>query len=224
MIKAVIFDLDDLMIDSEIYYFEAMDLLLNRHGKSAPQAWFGPMIGLDNYQCAEYVIENAQLPLTPVEYINETQNIMIDFIPKMATPNPGLLELIDDLLGLNMKLGVASNSFRTYVRLTLEELGIIDFFSCIFSADDVVVGKPEPEIYLLAAQCLGVPPKHCLALEDSPSGMTAALAAGMSCVVIPNSHIKEADFTGAMHVFQSLVELRKTLPAVLNNHKGRISS
>ena len=119
----------------------------------------------------------------------------------------------------DLKLGVASNSFKVYVEIALRALGIFDIYKCILSADDVEQAKPAPDIYLLAAHCLGVAPENCLVLEDSPHGMIAALDAGMSCAVIPNLHLKDVNFADATYVFSSLLDLTQSLPTILNNGK-----
>lgn len=218
-IEAVIFDLDGLMIESERFHFDIMERLLANYGKQASEAWFEPMIGMDNIEGAEFVIKETNLPLTPEAYIREKYDMMLDLLPEVSKPNPGLMELLQDLMDADLKLGVASNSFKVYVRIALEALGIFDSFGCVLSADDVEKAKPAPDMYLLAAKCLGVAPENCLVLEDSPHGMIAALEAGMSCAMIPNPHIKDANFDGATFVFSSLVELNRSLPEILNGRK-----
>jgi HAD superfamily hydrolase (TIGR01509 family) len=218
-IEAVIFDLDGLMIESERFHFDILERLLASHGKQASEAWFEPMIGMDNIECAEYVIKETNLPLTPEAYIQEKYALMLDLLPEVSKPNPGLLDLLQDLKDADLKLGVASNSFRVYVKIALEALGIMDSFGCVLSADDVENAKPAPDLYLLAAKRLCVAPENCLVLEDSPHGMMAALEAGMSCAMIPNPHLKDENFDGATFVFSSLVELRQSLPMILSNGK-----
>lgn len=219
MIEAVIFDLDGLMIESERFHFDIMERLLAKYGKSPSEAWFEPMIGMDNIEGAEFVIRETQLPLTPEAYIQEKYDIMLHLLPEVAKPNPGLLELLQSLMDADLKLGVASNSFKVYVEIALKALGILDIYKCVLSADDVEQAKPAPDIYLLAARRLGVAPENCLVLEDSPHGMIAALDAGMSCAVIPNPHLKDVNFDDATYVFSSLFDLTKFLPTILNNGK-----
>jgi len=218
-IDAVIFDLDGLMIESERFHFDIMERLLAKYGKSAPEAWFEPMIGMDNVECAEFVIRETELPLTTEAYLQEKYDVILDLLPEVAKPNPGLLELIDNLLAAGIKLGVASNSFEVYVKIALDSLGIYSLFKCVLSADDVDRAKPAPDIYLLASQCLGVEPEHCLVLEDSRHGMQAALAAGMHCAMIPNPYFKDTNFDEATFVFPSLVELKRALPEILNGRQ-----
>lgn len=219
-IEAVIFDLDGLMIESEQFNFDVIRRLLEKYGKQVDEAWFEPTIGMDNLETAEFMINATGLHLTPVAFIQEKHNLMIGVLPEVTKPNPGLMEVLGDLVDAQLKLGVASNSFKVYVRTALETLGVYGSFGCVLSADDVEHTKPAPDIYLLAAERLGVQPEKCLALEDSPLGMQAALAAGMACVAIPNPHLKGEDFGDATFVFPSLVEFRESMPRILNN--GRL--
>ena len=215
-IEAVIFDLDGLMIDSERFNFDCMAQLIARYGKQPQEKWFESMIGMDNYECAEFIISETDLPLSPEAYLQEINKIVLESLPEICTPNPGLMDLIQNLIEYNVKLGVASNSYEKYVKTALRSLGIIEVFDCIVSASDVEKGKPEPDIFWVASDCLGIEPEHCLVLEDSPHGMLGALDAGMYCAVIPNAFVKETYFTGATFVFSSLVELNQALPGVLN--------
>lgn len=216
-IEGVIFDLDGLMIESERFHFDAMAVLLSRYGKQHDEAWFEPMVGMDNIACAKFVIAQTNIPLTPDEYIKENYDVILEFLPEFCQPNPGLLGLIDDLLASELRLGVASNSYQPYVNAALSSLGILEHFDCIVTAGDVQKGKPAPDMYLAAAHCLGLAPNQCVALEDSPVGMTAALRAGIPCVVIPSPHVNESLFNEATFTFSSLEALRQALPQVLSN-------
>ncbi len=219
-IKAVIFDLDGLMIDSERFNFDCMGELLAEYGKQPQEDWFETMIGMDNNECAEFIIQEADLPLTPEAYIDALSEITLDALPRICTPNPGLMALIKNLENMNLKLAVGSNSFENYVRTALISLGILDRFACVLTASDVERGKPDPEIFLRAADCLGVAPEDCLVLEDSPLGMEGALRAGMDCAVIPNPSVDLLNFDGATYIFKSLKELNQALPGVLASREG----
>lgn len=215
-IKGVIFDLDGLMIDSERFHFDAMAVLVSRYGKNHDEAWFEPMVGMDNIACAKFVIAETNIPLTPDAYIKENYDVILEFLPEFCQPNPGLLDLIDDLIDSEMMLGVASNSYQPYVNEALSSLGILEHFNCILTAGDVPNAKPAPDLYLAAADCLGLEPNQCIALEDSAVGMTAALQAGILCAVIPSPHIDQSLFKEATFTFPSLEAFRQSLPLVLN--------
>ena len=93
----------------------------------------------------------------------------------------------------------------------LQAIGLLEAFTCVVASDHVPHGKPEPDVYLAAAARLGVDPAGSLAIEDSPTGMQAALRAGMTCFVVPNGEMQGADFTGAHGQFTSLTAVRKAL-------------
>ncbi len=214
-IKALLFDLDGLMVESEAYHFVAMEELLARYGKKPSQEWFKPMIGMDNDESARFIIEKTGLQMSAAEFSKERYGIMEKLMPEFSDPKDGLLELIRTGLERGLRMGVASNSSRPYVEKVLGIMGIKEKFECIFTSDDVARVKPDPEMYLAAAAYLGVPAAQCMAFEDSPHGMQAALRAGMGCVVIPNKDLQVGDFEGATYIFKSLVVLNSHLDQVL---------
>ena len=117
---------------------------------------------------------------------------------------PGAIELVDRLRG-RVPMALASNSSRQLVSTALSTAGLTDAFDAIVTADDVDAGKPAPDIYLLACERLGVRPEDSLALEDSPSGIAAAKAAGLACIAVPQ--FAETDVSEADRVIDSLEEL-----------------
>jgi HAD superfamily hydrolase (TIGR01509 family) len=120
---------------------------------------------------------------------------------------PGVVARLDEARGLGLKLGVASSSTREWVRGHLARLGILDRFQCVRCRDDVAHAKPEPDLYLAVAECLGVRPDEAIAVEDSPNGITAAKRAGMACVAIPNLITAKLDISHADLVLNSLADV-----------------
>jgi beta-phosphoglucomutase-like phosphatase (HAD superfamily) len=102
------------------------------------------------------------------------------------------------------------------VALALRALAIESFFQAIATGDEVARGKPAPDVYLLAAARLGVPPARCLALEDAPLGVAAARAAGMVCVAVPNPRVVLRHFSEAHRIFLSLEDVRVALDDLLS--------
>ena len=139
----------------------------------------------------------------------------LKIIEKEAVPVDGLEELLELLRAKGLKLGMASNSPSDYVDAALGAIKVRHFFECVVSVDDVSKGKPAPDPYLAAAECLSVDSEDCLAIEDSPSGMRSALAAGMRCVVIPNADLEASDFAGASARYDSLVHLAGSIEGEL---------
>jgi HAD superfamily hydrolase (TIGR01509 family) len=209
--QAVIFDLDGLMINSEDLSLKAWRRVLAPYGRGIADSDYHAMIGLDSPATSRRVIELTSVPLAGEELSNAHWRQLLDIIERELEPMPGLLALIQEITDRNCPLAIASNSPSDYVERALKAIGVRNTFRCVVGRDKVARGKPAPDVYLAAAACLGAAPERCLALEDSPIGMQAALAAGMQCVVVPNEHLNGADFGGAHGCYKSLVELRGAL-------------
>lgn len=216
-IDGIIFDLDGLMIDSEGLHFEAWLALLAGHHATLTDDDYQTMIGMDSLVCAHYVLDRTGAPGTPEQLLERRWGIAIGLLQQGIEPAPGLLDLLVELERRQIALAVASNSPLAYTRQALIAIGLADRFSCVLTADQVAEGKPAPDVYRAAATCLGIAPERCLALEDSPIGMQAALAAGMHCIAVPNiAFDHDSDFDGADAVFASLPELSAQLDHVLD--------
>jgi HAD superfamily hydrolase (TIGR01509 family) len=121
---------------------------------------------------------------------------------------PGVDDLLDELQAARIPAAVATSGTRDYVDYILTRLNLKDRFRFILTADDIQHGKPDPEVYLLAAQRLGVLPAEMLVLEDSANGCRAAVAAGAFTVAVPNRHTRDHIFAGARFIADSLADPR----------------
>lgn len=220
-IEGVIFDLDGLMVDSETIAAEAWRLLLAPYEATLTEAQYENILGKSHGDSVRYILEQTE-GRVPLEVLNcGFWPKLMDLIDECYEPMLGLLALLEELDQRGYLLGVASNSPIAYVRKALEKLGIATYFSCVFGADQVSHPKPAPHVYLEAARCLTLPPECCLAFEDSPTGVCAALAAGMRCVFIPNSGLTLTDLEGTYAVFPSLVACFEALDEILSDtHQG----
>lgn len=210
-IKAVIFDFDGLMIKSESIAYQVWCEVLGQYGKNFTEEIYHNLIGREPFETIDYLIEVLDLPLTPQElfetyWSKRTERVCLD-----VSPAPGLVDLMQFLTDRGLILAVASNSPSKYVLEVLEALGLSKSFGCVRCREDVAQGKPAADVYLAAAACLEVDPEHCLALEDSPIGLQAALNAGMRCFVVPNEDLKGDDFSGAEGRYNSLSEVLSAL-------------
>jgi HAD superfamily hydrolase (TIGR01509 family) len=134
----------------------------------------------------------------------------------MGGPMPGLLPLIEELAGRGITLGVASNSPTAYVQEVLRQIGVEPYLAAAVGSDEVARPKPAPDVYLRCARLIGVAPEGCLAFEDSPTGVAAAVAAGAYCVLIPNPHLIPSDVSHVeVEVFASLAECHAALDDIL---------
>jgi len=202
-IQAVIFDLDGLMIDSEPLSKKAWNMLLAEYDQELSDAEFRSTIGLDSLATSSLLKGLKDLNEDVERLDEEIERIRFEIIQTEAVAVDGL------------KIGVASNSPIGYVEAALKAINLRNHFPCVMGVDQVAVGKPEPDLYLGVAKCLSVEPAYCLAFEDSPSGMRSALAAGMRCVVVPNSDLRGADFAGAYARFESLLDLTAAMDELL---------
>ena len=210
-IKAVIFDFDGLMVESESIAYQVWCEVLSRYGKNFTKDSYHNMIGREPVKSVDYLIETLDLPLSQKDLLETYWSERTERVCRDVSPMPGLIDLMQFHTDRGFALGVASNSPSRYVLEVLESIDLSQYFGCVRCREDVAQGKPAPDVYLAAAACLDVDHKHCLALEDSPIGLQAALNAGMRCLVVPNENLEGEDFSGAEGRFNSLIEVLASL-------------
>jgi len=128
---------------------------------------------------------------------------------------PGLGEVIAEIGRRGLRCALATSGERRYVEAVRRELNLDGVFDVIAVAEDVARGKPAPDVYLLAAQRLGLPPAQCLVLEDAPNGVAAAKAAGMRCVLCRNEMTRSLDLSAADAILPSLLAVRDNLDVLM---------
>lgn len=217
-IQAFIFDLDGLMVNSEELSLIAWRRILAPYGKSLSEQDYFALIGQDSRASAAHVLVGTGIPLNWDELAQAHWRELISIIERELEPRPGLIDLVNDIVHSGYRLAIASNSPSDYVLRAVQAIGLRDTFQCVVGRDQVAEGKPSPDVYLAAATCLTVSPERCLALEDSPIGMQAALAAGMKCIVVPNINLPNADFTGAFLQCETLSAVQTALDSLWHTH------
>jgi HAD superfamily hydrolase (TIGR01509 family) len=207
MLRAVTFDLDGLMVNTEELYDVVMQELCLRRRLQFTDDLRVKMMGRPGHISIAYMIEHHALVDDTVEGLLEESDLLFSGVLKERLElMPGLLELLEALEAADIPKGIGTSSRRKYVDQVLTRFGLADRFSFILSADDVTHGKPHPEIYLAAAERHGVSPAQMMVLEDSQNGCSAAVAAGAFTVAVPGVHSRTHDFTGAKVVAGSLGE------------------
>jgi len=203
--RAVVFDMDGLLLDTEVVWQAAEEQLFAAHGAVFTREDKLAVIGTSFDLTARYFAERlGQPPERGPALVEEMVLSMYQALQVDVAGRPGALELVARLRG-RLPLALASNSPRRLVDAALATARLTDVFDVIVTSDDVAHSKPAPDIYLLVCQRLGVEPEHVLALEDSGAGVAAAKAAGLACIAVPQ--FAETDVAAADRVIDSLEEL-----------------
>ncbi|HET7038132.1 MAG TPA: HAD family phosphatase [Thermomicrobiaceae bacterium] len=187
-LEAAVFDLDGLLVDSEPVQIAAWEEFLAGHGHTLDPELLGRLFGLRVRDTSRVLVDELRLPLSPDEVFAGREAIFFRLLEAGVRPMPAAVETVRALGARGLRLGLATSGHRRYADLVLGGLGLIGAFAVEVTGDEVARGKPAPDIYLLAAARLGVPPAACLALEDAPFGVAAAVDAGMRCLAVPNVH------------------------------------
>lgn len=208
MIKAVLFDMDGLMIDSEPLHYQAFNKVFQEFGKELPEAVNNEKyVGISDKDVAQDMVVRFNLSIAPEEVVAKEQEYYMELLQHHVGSQPGLLDLLQDLKKNNYRTAIASGSTVSEIEAVMGALHIEKFIDAYVSADEVEKGKPAPDIFLLAAKRLGCKPHECLVLEDAPSGLKGAITCGMQCFIIPSNQTKGKDFTGATKMLGSLSEV-----------------
>jgi HAD superfamily hydrolase (TIGR01509 family) len=214
-VKAFIFDLDGVIVLSEPLGLRAWRKWLAPYGKTLSNAAYDHLIGREAQEAAEWVIRHTGAPASVEQALQARPGLLASVVDDTLQPRPGIFDLLAALQARRLPLGVASNSFGEYVRRVLAVMDLRQVFACVCTREDARRGKPAPDLYLAAARCLGLPPGECVAVEDSPVGLQAALAAGVHAVAVPNERLRAQDFSGAAARYDSLEELTANLERLL---------
>ncbi|MGB8779836.1 MAG: HAD family phosphatase [Candidatus Bathyarchaeia archaeon] len=197
MIKAVLFDMDGVIAETEHVHVEAEKQTLLKYGVQITEDELHRYTGTTAKQMFMELIAKYKLDTTFEQIFNEKEEIMFKLLEMDAQPVKGVIELICELKKKHVKLAVASSSHRRLVQYVLRKLEITRLFDSIISAEDVAHGKPDPEIFLMSAKRLKVSPAECLVVEDARLGVEAAKEAGMKCLGYRNPHSGNQDLSKA---------------------------
>jgi HAD superfamily hydrolase (TIGR01509 family) len=203
-IKAVVFDFDGLMFNTEEIFNRSGKELLRRRGLEMTPELLSLMMGRRSDEAFPLMIAALGLTESPDELRAEERAIFRGLLWENVAPMPGLFELLAHLEARALPKGVATSSRRPYIESVLGKFEMMERFDLILTSEDVVEGKPHPEIYLTAARRLGVEPAGMLVLEDSENGTRSAAAAGAVAVSSPHEHSRQHDFSSATLVAERL--------------------
>ena len=203
-IRAVVFDMDGLMLNTEDLFVLASDEMMQNRGGKMTRDCHLQMLGRRPLEAFEIMATMLQLEESPAELLNESQQIFDGLLDTHLSTMPGLESLLKQLKDRQLPIGVATSSPRKHLQKLLGRFELLDRFQITLTAEDVEFGKPHPEIYLKAADAFRISPAEMLVLEDSQAGTQAAAAAGAITVSIPNTHTQCQDFSAAHLIIDRL--------------------
>lgn len=187
MLKAVIFDVDGTLLDTERIYMQAWKAAAAEQGYVMPDELLRKTRAVDAKVAARIFEEEIGNGFSYVKTRPLRVRIAEEIIARESPIlKPGVLELLDYLKEKGIRLSVASSTNTQTTREHLAASGIADRFEVIVGGDQIVNGKPHPDIFLKAAELLGEAPENCMVVEDSPAGIRAGAAAGMKVVLVPD--------------------------------------
>ncbi|UOY92728.1 HAD family hydrolase [Ectobacillus sp. JY-23] len=203
MIKGVIFDFDGLLVDTESIWFEAFREALQAYGMDLTVEQFSKVIGTHDAELYEMIEKGTKKPVEREVLLQEVDDI---FRMKMGEPSlrAGVVEYLEEAKESGLRIALASSSKRAWIEGFLTRLGVLHYFEVLKTKEDVEHVKPDPALYIQAYEALGLQAHECVAFEDSLNGLMAARAAGLHCVIVPNSVTAHLPFVDYSHRIESM--------------------
>ena len=211
--KACVFDMDGVLIDTEPVWRQVEFDVFARVGVMLTDEQLRNTWGMRIEEVVDHWYqERPWNGIRPHAVQREIVREMVEYVRQQGVPMVGALEAIETARSIGLRIAIASSSSRELIDAVVDRLGIAALVDAICTADDEERGKPDPGVYLTAAQALDVIPSRCVAIEDSPVGVSAAVAAGMRCIGVRSHGDLSGDISHAHVVLDSLVEIT---PAML---------
>ena len=203
----VLFDMDGLLLDTEIIYTMVTQRIVGKFGRKFDWSVKSNMIGLPSAESARYLVNALSLPIRPEDYLRERDAFLREAFPSCQAL-PGAQLLVNHLAENRVPIAVANSSSREFFDLKTAQHSWFSLFDAVITADNAQVkhGKPAPDIFLYAAEVIGAQPESTLVFEDAPSGLAAAKAAGMRAVVVPDMNMDKSRYAGADLIIDNLLE------------------
>ena len=207
--KAVIFDMDGVIIDSEPIHFEVDMQTMRDLGFDISSKELEKYVGTTN----EHMFTDLKSKYNIKQSIEEIINYKVELTKRKVIqsdlePIEGIKELLVHLKNKNIPTAIASSSPRSFIDVVVSKFNLQDYFNFIVSGEEVNNGKPDPDVYIEAAKKLGFPPEDCIVVEDSRNGVLAAKAAGMKCIGFQNINSGNQDLSKADIIVKSITEIK----------------
>lgn len=210
--KAAIFDMDGVIVDSEPLHFMVDKIVLKNIGVTESEDYLEKFVGYTNPEMWQQIIYEKKLNYTAEELIKSQIELKLDYLKNNNfNPIDGILDLLIKLDKEQYKMAIASSSPRIFIEAIVKKLRIDNFFSVIISAEEVANGKPEPDVFLKAVELLNIDPSDCFIIEDSKSGVTAANKAGIRCIGFQNPSSGNQDLSGAEITIDKISDISRII-------------
>jgi len=199
MIKGVLFDMDGVLVDSEPYICKAAMMMFDELGVRVAPEEFKPFVGMGENKYIGGVAESHGIKVNIEEVKARTYEIYQIIVRDKLSPLPGALDFISECIRKDLRLALATSADRIKMEINLKEIGLAqDLFQSIITGLDIINKKPFPDIYIKAAESIGLHPVDCLVVEDAISGIKAGISAGCRCLAVTStfshSDLLEADW------------------------------
>ena len=206
--KALIFDFDGLVVDTETPLYESWRQLYQEHGHNLTLETYVQCVGstIQRFDPIQHLQDLVGTPIEATDLQTEHHARVKSALAKRDTL-PGVRERLTEAREAGLKRAIASSSSSDWIDPWLARLELTDHFHVIRTRDHVSEAKPSPELFVTAAEMLDVKPEEALIFEDSHNGLQAALAASIPCVIIPNNVTKHSDFSAATLALESLADV-----------------
>jgi beta-phosphoglucomutase family hydrolase len=206
--KAVIFDMDGVIIDSEPLHYLSDKTLLARLGVEVPDNYLDKYVGVTNPVMWKEIIKDFAIPKDLQEILNTQKSMKLKLLKNGDYKAiEGIPELLKDLYKHRIPIAIASSSSSIFIKEVIKTLKIGRYIDIYVSGENVEKSKPEPDIFLKAAELLELKPASCVVIEDSKNGVIAAKKAGMKCIGFQNNNSGNQDLTKADLVVSSIGEI-----------------
>lgn len=212
MLKAVLFDMDGVIVDTEPLHHKAYYGMFQAINISVTEAHYQSFTGQSTINVCKSLCDHFSLPHHPTELVQLKRQIFKDLFyndPSLQLLD-GVLERIQEYHAKGLTLVLASSASMTTINNVFDRFDLNRYFTAKLSGADLQASKPHPEIFLKAAQAAGADTKHCVVIEDSTNGIQAAKAAGIYCVGYQSKHSKNQDYSHANTVVNHFDELNYT--------------
>lgn len=207
--KAVIFDMDGVIIDSEPIHFETDMETMKYLGCNILKEELEKYVGTTNEYMFSDIKKNYNIQKSVEDIINYRAKIIKNKIVQSdLEPIEGIRELLSELQKKNIPAAIASSSPKDFINVVVSKFKLQEYFKYIVSGEEVANGKPAPDVYIETAKKLGVSPKDCTVIEDSKNGVLAAKSAGMRCIGFQNVNSGNQDLSKANIIVKSIAEIK----------------